>query len=470
MFRGIDVGRGGYSYSEPGIYSNVALIDVVSLHPHSMIAMNYFGKYTQRFKDILDTRVAIKEGNFEKARQMFDGALAKYLDDESNADALAQALKIAINSCYGLTSANFPNAMRDERNVNNIVALRGALFMKTLLDNLTSKGILVCHLKVDSMKIPNATPEIIDYCQQFAHKYGYKFDHEASYDRICLIDKANYIAAYMNEKECMSRYGYVPSANRKNFKKHNHPWTATGDAFQHPYIFKTLFSGEPVEFKDMCETKTVKDAAIYLDANEGMNNVEDAEKEMERRVFNQTQADPSDPKKRPKKLDERFKGFNDKSLQEYINEGHCYQFIGRAGSFFPVENGVGGGWLVSLRNGKFSSVSGAKGYRWMESERAKELCMQEQYNRRYFEKLDDDAIKEINFFGPNAFDRFIDLTRPYEPPDNISPAADDDPPWSVVPCGDGKYNTCMDCPNYKDDDICARGYSLATYVKEGGTR
>ena len=464
-FRGIDVGRGGYSYSEPGIYSNVALIDVVSLHPHSMIAMNYFGDYTQRFKDILETRIAIKHRDFDKARKMFNGELAEFLEDESKADALAQALKIAINSCYGLTSANFPNAMRDERNVNNIVALRGALFMKTLLDDLQSKGITVCHLKVDSMKIPNATPEIIEYCQQFAKKYGYQFDHEASYERICLIDKANYIAAYMPEDECMKRYGYVPSDNKKQFKKHDHPWTATGDAFQDPYIFKSLFSGEPIEFRDRCMTKTVQDAAIYLDLNEGMNDVTDAEKEMERRVYNLTQADPSDPKRRPKKLSKDFEGFTDKSLQEYIDEGHCYQFVGKTGSFFPVENGVGGGWLVSLRNGKYSSVNGAKGYRWLESEKVELMNLQDAYNRDYFDTMSDKAIKQIQEFG--SFDRFVDLSHPYIPEDNISPAADDDPPWTLVPCGDGKFNDCLECPHYKGDDICSRGYSLTDYVVEG---
>ena len=42
MYRGTDVGMGGYVYSEPGMYFNVALIDVQSMHPSSIIAMNYF--------------------------------------------------------------------------------------------------------------------------------------------------------------------------------------------------------------------------------------------------------------------------------------------------------------------------------------------------------------------------------------------------------------------------------------------
>ena len=457
MYRGIDVSKGGYVYSEKGIWSNVALLDIKSLHPHSAVALKYFGEYTQRFKDILDTRIAIKEKNFDKARHMFDGRLAKYLDDESNADALAQALKIAINSVYGLTSANFENPFYDPRNKNNIVALRGALFMKTLQDEVVSRGYSVAHIKTDSIKIPNATPEIISFCMEFAKKYGYEFDHEATYERMCLIDKAQYVAAYMEPVKCMNLYGYIPGDNKKHFKKHSHPWTTTGDAFQHPYIFKTLFSGEPIEFSDRCETKTVKDAAIYLDLNEGYQDVTDAEKEWEKRQWNY-----SHPEEKPKRLNPNFEGFSDISLQEYISDGHHYQFIGRAGSFFPVRPGTGGGWLMTLRNGKYSNVSGGKGYRWLESESARELGLTECYDERYFDALVDGAIKAINEIG--SFDSFIDLSSPYIPIDDISPAADDDPPWSVVPCGDGKFNTCMDCPNCSED-ICKRGYSLANYFE-----
>lgn len=38
MFRGTDLGMGGYVYAEPGMYTNVALLDVASLHPHSAVA------------------------------------------------------------------------------------------------------------------------------------------------------------------------------------------------------------------------------------------------------------------------------------------------------------------------------------------------------------------------------------------------------------------------------------------------
>ena len=94
LYRGEEVGEGGYVYAEPGMYSDIALLDIASMHPSSIIAEELFGpEYTKRFQEIKDARVEIKHKNFEKARKMLNGALAKYLTDEGSADSLAQALK-----------------------------------------------------------------------------------------------------------------------------------------------------------------------------------------------------------------------------------------------------------------------------------------------------------------------------------------------------------------------------------------
>ena len=201
IYRGTDLGKGGYIYSEPGMYYNVALLDIASLHPNSIIAMNCFEDYTQHFKDILDARIAIKHGDYETARHMLNGRLSSYLDDESTAKDLAQALKIAINSVYGLTAANFDNPFRDVRNKNNIVALRGALFMRTLQDEVQNRGFTVASIRTDSIKIPNATEDIIKFCMDFAKQYGYTFEHEATYDRMCLVNKSAYIAKYSDDEK-----------------------------------------------------------------------------------------------------------------------------------------------------------------------------------------------------------------------------------------------------------------------------
>ncbi len=371
MFRGTDLGMGGYVYAEPGMYHNIALLDVASLHPHSAVAMNYFGEYTKHFNDLMDVRIHVKHGEYDKAKKLFGGKLAKYLDDPGQAKALAQALKIAINSVYGLTSATFDNPFRNPKNANNIVALRGALFMRTLQDEVQQRGFTVAHIKTDSIKIPGATPEIIDFCMNFAKKYGYTFEHEATYEKMCLVNNAVYIAKYLDADTAKAQYGYIPEKNEKKGGK----WTATGTQFQVPYVFKTLFSKEPIEFPDLCETKTVSKGAIYLDKNEDLPEGE-----------------------------------------------HNYIFVGRVGQFCPIIPGKGGALLLreagltDTGERKYASVTGAKDYRWLESEAVYSLHMEDDIDKAYFDKEVNEAVDEISKYGD--FEWF---------------AADDSgvPPWSA---------------------------------------
>ena len=389
MYRGVDLGFGGYIYSEPGIYvGGTALLDVASLHPHSIIALNLFGKYTEHFADLVNARIHIKHGDYDTVRHMFGGRLAKYLNDESTAKQLAQALKIAINSVYGLTSASFDNPFRDPRNKNNIVALRGALFMKTLQDEVTARGFRVFHVKTDSLKVANATPEIIQFCFDFAKKYGYTFEHEATYDRICLVNDADYIARYSNDENVNG--------------SHAGTWTATGKKFQVPYVFKTLFSKEPIEFKDKCETFQVK-SALYLDMNEDIALDEGVGKALQKELDYRNKRDVVDDfigYKNP-----AFKEVSDDELRNMIAKSHNYIFVGRVGQFCPIMPGRGGGLLMREQNGKYYAATGTKGYRWLESEMVRELGKEDDVDLNYYRKLVDEAIKNISQYGD--FEAFV---------------------------------------------------------------
>ena len=372
IYRGTDVGKGGYVYAEPGMYGNIALLDVASMHPHSAINLNAFGEYTQHFKDLVDARIAIKRKDFDKARKMFGGKLAPYLDDETTAKNLTQALKIAINSVYGLTSANFDNPFRDIRNKNNIIALRGALFMRTLQDEVQKRGFKVAHIKTDSIKIPDATPEIIEFVMDFGRQYGYEFEHEATYDRMCLVNDAVYIAKYDNGE-----------------------WTATGTQFQIPYVFKKLFTKEKILFDDLCETKSVT-SSLYLDMNENLPDVSNLEKELNKVLKNS----PGDENL-----------IN--NLKEEIAKGHNYRFIGKVGRFCPIKPGCGGGLLMREKDGKYYSATGAKGYRWLEAEIVSSLGRTDDIDEGHFKEMADAAIDTIKKYGD--YEWFVS-DDPYTPP------------------------------------------------------
>jgi hypothetical protein len=335
-------GEGGYVYAEPGMYSNVAVLDVASMHPTSIVKLNAFGPYTQKFEDLIKARIAIKRKDFAAARNMLDGRLTPYLGDEDGADALAYALKIVINIVYGLTSAKFDNPFRDIRNVDNIVAKRGALFMIDLKHALQAQGVQVVHIKTDSVKIPDATPEIVQFVTEFGAKYGYDFEHEATYDRFCLVNDAVYVAGIQT----------VPW--EEGYPKYT--WTAVGAQFQHPYVFKSLFSGEEFTFDDFCEGRSVVKGAMYID-----------------------RSGSEEP--------------------DYTKMRH----VGKTGLFVPVNSG--GGFLYRVNDGKYYAVSGTKGHLWMEADAAVEKGDELQIDMSYFEKLKQEAVAAIEKFG--SFKEFV---------------------------------------------------------------
>lgn len=431
-YRGEEVGEGGYVYAEPGMYSDVALLDIASMHPSSIVAENLFGdEYTARFKEILDARIAIKHRDFDKARTMLGGALAKYLDDENVAADLAQALKIAINSVYGLTSAKFDNPFRDIRNVDNIVAKRGALFMINLKHEVQKRGFTVAHIKTDSIKIPNATPEIISFVMEYGKAYGYTFEHEATYDRMCLVNDAVYIAKYKDGKNAGK-------------------WTATGTKFQVPYVFKTLFSKEDICFEDMCETKSVS-TAIYLDMNDDLPDVSDYEREQEKlfKIINDTSLPyDSDMEQKCKRVEE---------LSKLIDEGHCYIFVGKVGRFTPVKKY--GGDLLREKNGKFSAISGTKGYKWRESEVVKDSEMEDDIDRSYYTNLVNEAIEEISKYGD--FEAFVS-DDPLPKKDIPDYPPDEPNPYGTMPL-DCERVSCIGCKYFTNgqfDIDCKLGFDV----------
>lgn len=335
IYRGEEVGEGGYVYATPGMYDRTITLDVASMHPSSIIAENLFGdKYTARFKELLDARIAIKHKDFESAKKMFDGKLAKWLEDPKMAKALSNALKIVINSVYGLTAAKFDNKFKDPKNIDNIVAKRGALFMVNLKHEVMKKGFTVVHIKTDSIKIANPTQDIIDFVVDYGKMYGYNFEIEHIFDRICLVNDAVYIA------KCAADDPETPEQ-----------WTATGTEFQRPYIFKSLFSHEELTFNDLCETKQVT-TSLYLDYNENL-----------------------------------APGF------------HEYEFVGRIGQFVPVRQGTGGAELLRKKDESYSAVGGTKGWRWKEASKVRLMNSMDEIDFEYYDSLARDAVAHISEFG-----------------------------------------------------------------------
>lgn len=375
-FNGTEVGEGGAVYGDPGIYVDVDDEDVSSMHPHSATADDFFGPiYTPRFEELVEARVAIKHGDLEKAGSMLGGALKPFLN-EANLKALAQALKIVINKVYGQSAAKYKNRFKDPRNIDNYIAKRGAVFMYKLKTQVEKRGYKVAHIKTDSIKIPNATEEIIRFVREYGAEFGYSFEQEYLFDRFCLVNDTVYVAKIRGGKN-------------------DGKWITTGTQFAVPYVYKMLGfiphyddkSGETVDsneilFDDMCETKSVQ-TALYLGG--------------------ETEDDDCEPR-----------------------------FVGKVGQFCPMKQGCGSRKLLRKAEGKdgsvkYAAVVGTKDNYWMESELVKTLHLEDQIDHSYYDKLVTKAIETINKYGD--YERFV-APEPYVPSalDGF-PLDDDDLPW-----------------------------------------
>lgn len=343
IYKGYDPGEGGFVWAQHGAYGPSISFDSASHHPSSLIAENGFGEYTPNFKRLLDLRLHVKHKEYDVIRSMYNGALAKYLETDEDAGALSFALKIAINSVYGLTAARFTHPLRDPRNVDNWVAKRGALFMIDLMLNVRAMGYTVEHCKTDSIKVENPDERVANYIRDYGKKFGYTFEIEHIFDRLCLVNDAVYVCKYTDDPE-----------NGKEAGK----WDATGKQFQIPYVFKSLFSHEPIEFEDMCEVKKVN-TALYLDYNEDLPEGE-----------------------------------------------HNYCFIGKTGQFTPIKPGCGGARLLrEAGEGKYAAAESSKGYLWLESEDVKKRHKEADIDTSYYEKLVVKAKEKINEF--TNYDAFV---------------------------------------------------------------
>lgn len=405
-YRGETVGEGGYVYAEPGLHRDVALLDVASMHPTSITQLNLFGEYTPRFTALVEAQLAIKRGNYEEAKELLGGKLRPYVEDIQNlqakdpdaakkaAAALRYGLKIAINIVYGLTSAKFDNPFRDIRNADNIVAKRGALFMIDLKNFIQEKGYQVAHIKTDSVKIVGATPEIIEAVQNFAKKYGYDMEHEATYAKLGLVNDAVYVA---KKDECIAGC-----------------WSATGTQYQHPYVFKKLFGYEDdINFNDLCETKHVQQGALHLDFGLHAGELVLWDSSKGAIVWGQgSYADLGHVDKATSIVKTMKKaGDSEESQADVIRQFmDKLIFVGKTGRFTPVKEGYGGGQLWRIKDGKAYAVQGTKGHLWVDSNIAMDLPG-DAIDYGFYDNLVDEARKNLEQFlegsGFNSVEEFL---------------------------------------------------------------
>lgn len=251
--------------------------------------------------------------------------------------------------------------------------------MLVLKSQIEEMGYEVCHIKTDSIKIPEADQKIKDFVVKFGREYGYEFETEAEFDKFVLLNDAAYVG-----------------------RQKDGSWSFKADQFKPKFLQKMLFTGEKVEFSDYCLTFSVQQGAIYLDLNEDLEDVTLTEK---RFAYLDKKLKKEEIPKGMSSLDEVEKEMGE--LDAKIRAGHNLRFVGRVGQFVPVISGVGGGYLYRVQNGKMFAIGKTSGYRWLEAESVKAYGWMDKVNLDYFRAVCDEAVDDIQRIGNVSFDYFL---------------------------------------------------------------
>jgi hypothetical protein len=139
----------------------------------------------------------------------------------------------------------------------------------------------------------------------------------------------------------------------------------------------------------MCETKEVN-GSMYLDMNEGLGSYYTDEYDRLTKLKKKLEKDGKDLGNIDVDIDNTRKKMQDE---------HNYIFIGKVGNFCPIKEGCNGGELMREKDGKYSAVTGTKGYRWLESETVRANKRQKDIDESYYIQLVDEAKETISQFG-----------------------------------------------------------------------
>lgn len=199
--------------------------------------------------------------------------------------------------------------------------------MVDLRHALHERGVDVIHFKTDSVKVADYKKEDMEFIVEFGETWGYKFGVEAVFDRMVLINDAVLV-------------GHIGGVDQ---------WHAVGARFAVPYVYKSLFTKEKIEFEDLTESRSVKKGTMYLE-----------------------------------------------------NDDESMTFIGKVGLFCPMKES--GGILYRVLDDKKYAVTGTKGYKWLPADVVKSLGKEDDIDVSYFEAQTEEALDKIAKFGdPNIF-------------------------------------------------------------------
>lgn len=151
-------------------YANIVLLDVASLYPNIMMALNAFGEHTGVYREIVQERLR-----------------AKAAGDKTK----AAALKLVVNSAYGLTKNQYSNLCNPPLSIS--VCIYGQIALYDLCRRLYDDGAELVNINTDGVGfVPRGCDwETIRTAWQQEYGFTLEDDH---FSRWIQKDVNNYIA------------------------------------------------------------------------------------------------------------------------------------------------------------------------------------------------------------------------------------------------------------------------------------
>ena len=160
-------------------FKNVKLLDVASLYPNIIIKLNALGEATGKYAEIVKKRLAVKHTDKD----------------------LSDALKLVINSCYGLMKNEY--SLLYNPNAALSVCVYGQIILYDLCKRLSSCCRIV-NINTDGVAFTTDTDEYKTVWEEWQEEYGFILEQEL-YDTFIQKDVNNYLASYKGKIKCKGK-------------------------------------------------------------------------------------------------------------------------------------------------------------------------------------------------------------------------------------------------------------------------
>lgn len=202
------------------VYDNVHVLDFSALYPNLIRQMRLSPEfnYSNNYTNDINTNLVIPKTEFSKEHGVLDSYLTELLNlrktyRDKGMESEQLAVKIIVNSVYGLLSQKTAKFVLGGTNIASTVTWAGRTILQTLVERLPKYDIKVVYGKTDSIFVlsnkdketvlkiaQKLVNEIVQDITGMVNDYII-FDYEEFLQKFLVINKNNYIKVYSDDRK-----------------------------------------------------------------------------------------------------------------------------------------------------------------------------------------------------------------------------------------------------------------------------